>query len=63
MPVSESRKKANAKWDAANLKRLSLAIPVDLYESMAAYITETGETQNGFLKRAIADAIKAGKPG
>ena len=58
MPISEKKRESNRKWDAANLKRLSLAVPVDRYEKMKQRITETGETMNGYLNRLIDDDTK-----
>lgn len=53
MPLSEKKKASNAKWDAKNLVRMSLALPVDLHARMKEYLSQTGETANGFIKRAI----------
>ena len=58
MPLSESRKKANVKWDSKHLKRMSLAVPVALYEQMSAYIQLSGEKMNSFIKRAITETIQ-----
>lgn len=58
MPVSESRKAANAKWDAANLCRMSLAVPIEMRKEIDAYIARSGESMNGFIKRAITEALK-----
>lgn len=58
MPISEKKRESNRKWDAANLKRLSLAVPVERYEKMKQKITETGETINGFLNRIIDENTK-----
>lgn len=57
MPLTEKKKASNAKWDAANLKRMSLAVPVDLHDRMREHVKETGETVNGFIKRAIDETI------
>ena len=57
MPLSEKKKASNAKWDAQNLKRMSLAIPIALYERIAIHIAETGETVNGFRRSAIVDRL------
>lgn len=57
-PVSEKKRASNAKWDAANLKRMSLAMPLTLYNQMQDHVNATGETINGFIKRAIASTIK-----
>lgn len=53
MPLSEAKKRNNAAWDAKNLKRLSLAVPVKLFERMQAYVDQTGQTMNGFIRQAI----------
>ena len=58
MPLTDKKKASNAKWDAENLKRMSLAIPVDQYDRMREHISDTGETVNGFLKRAIDVTIE-----
>lgn len=57
MALSESKRKSNAKWDAANLKRLSLAVPVDLFQRMSEHAAEKGESMNGFIKRAIQELL------
>ena len=55
--MSEARKRANQKWDAENLKRLSLAMNKADYESMRTHIEERNESQNGFINRAIQETI------
>ena len=57
MPLSEKKKASNAKWDAENLKRMSLAVPSTLYIRMQEHIGNTGETMNGFIKRCITDTL------
>ena len=59
MPLSEAKKRNNAAWDAKNLKRMSLAVPVRLYERMQAHVAKNGETMNGFIKSAIEKALDA----
>lgn len=56
--TSEARRRANDKWDAKNLKRLSLAMPIDEYDKMIDHIKETGEKQNRFIRRSIEETIK-----
>ncbi len=58
MPLTDKKKASNAKWDAANLKRTSLALKIDLYDRMQKHIAKTGETVNGFLTRAIDVTIE-----
>lgn len=57
MPLSEKKKASNARWDAANLRRMSLAIPLELYERLKAHTEKRRETTNGFIKRAIDETI------
>ena len=57
LPITEKKKAANARWDSANLKRISVAMPVDLHTRMVRHIKETGETTNKFVKRAIDETI------
>ena len=59
MPLSEAKKRNNAAWDSKNLKRMSLAVPVKLYERMQAHVEENGGTMNGFIKSAIEKALDA----
>ncbi len=58
MPLSEKKKASNARWDAENLKRLSLAVPCTLYDRMRKHTQMTKETMNGFIKRAIEQALE-----
>ena len=53
MPLTEAKKRNNAAWDAKNLKRMSLAVPMQLFERMQDRISATGQTMNGFIKQAI----------
>lgn len=57
MPLSEKKKASNARWDAENLKRMSLAVPCQLYDRMKEHVEKTVETTNGFIKRAISETI------
>ena len=56
--MSEARKRANLKWDATNLKRLSLAMPIAVYERMEAFTTEHKESKNGFIVAAVRDRLE-----
>lgn len=57
MAISEAQKKANQKWDSANLDRLSLAMPKGAKEAVKAFATAHGESVNGFINRAINEAM------
>ena len=57
MPLSEKKKLSNKKWDAENLKRLSLAVPNTLYIRMLKHTEKTQETMNGFIKRCLTETL------
>ena len=41
-----------------HLKRVPLDLRLDEYAKLKAYTEQTGETVNGFIKRAIKEAMK-----
>ena len=53
MAVSESRKKANLKWDAANLDRLSIATAKGKKDEIKAAAAAAGESMNQYIVNAI----------
>lgn len=53
MAVSESRKKANQKWDAANLDRISIAMPKGTKDAVKAAAVAAGESVNQYITRSI----------
>ena len=55
---TEARKNGNRKWDAANLDRLSIALPKGSKEIIKAHAEARGESVNGFIGRAISEAIQ-----
>lgn len=58
MPISEAKKRNNAKWDAANLDRLSLALPAGSREEIKAHAAQRGESVNAFIGRAIREQMR-----
>lgn len=58
MPVSEAQKRSAAKWDAANLDRLSLALPAGSRDAIKAHAAQRGESVNAFIGRAIRDQMQ-----
>lgn len=58
---TEAKKASNQKWDAANLDRLSLAIPKGQKEAIKDHTTAQGESVNGFIWRAIQEAMERDK--
>ena len=57
-PYTEAKKKANEKWNAANLDRISIAMPKGKKDLIKNHIAGTGETMNAFVNRAIDEALK-----
>lgn len=57
MALTDKKKASNAAWDSKNLKRMSLAMRIDLYERMKAHIDRMGESANGFIISAISEKL------
>lgn len=57
MAVSESRKKANLKWDAANLDRVSIAMPKGMKDTVKAAAAAAGESMNQYIIGATEQRI------
>ncbi len=55
---TEAQKKSAKKWDAANLDRVSLALPKGKKEIIKAHASAHKESVNGFINRAIDEAIE-----
>ncbi len=54
MPVPESKRKANNKWDAANMTVLGCKIRKDKAERFKAACKQNGTTPNAVFSAAIA---------
>lgn len=57
MAVTESRKKANAKWDAENMTTLGCRVKKDQAEKFKTYCAEIGKTSNAVLRDYVLDCI------
>ena len=58
MPVSESRKRANEKYNAANYEQIQIRVSRGQKESIKAHAAEHGESLNGFINRAITETME-----
>ena len=58
MAVTESRKKANAKWDAENMTTLGCRVKKDQAEKFKTYCAEIGKTSNAVLLDYVLDCIE-----
>ncbi len=54
---TEAQKRSAKKWDAANLDRISIALPKGRKEEIKAHAAAHGESVNAFIARAIDAAI------
>ena len=61
MAVSESRKKANAKWDKENMLTLSVRLKKEIVEQFRQKASENGVSANSVLKQFVEDYIKSQK--
>ena len=58
MVVTESRKKANVKWDAENMTTLGCRVKKGQAEKFKAYCAEIGKTSNAVLRDYVLDCIE-----
>ncbi len=57
MPVSKAQQKAVNKYMAANYDRINLTVPKGQKEVIQAHAEANGESVNGFINRAIGEAM------
>ena len=55
---TEAQKKSAKKWDAANLDRVSIAMPKGQKDTIKAHAAVHGESVNAFINRAIDEAME-----
>ena len=58
MAISESQRKAVAKYNAANYDRVELRLPKGKKQELKDHAEGRGETLNGFVNRAIEEALE-----
>lgn len=58
---TERRKEGNRRWDAANLDRVSIAMPKGKRDIIKAHAEEHGESVNRFINRAIDETMERDK--
>lgn len=62
MAYNETSYKASVKYKANNIKRVPLDMQKPDYERVKVFAESHGETVNGFIKRAIEEAIARDNP-
>lgn len=55
--TSEAQRRANEKYDAEHIKRLSLMMPISEFDIMEEHIKSVGENRNRFIRKAISEKI------
>lgn len=55
---TEKRMLSNRKWDAANLDRMSIALPKGSRDRIKAHANMMGESVNQFIGRAIDETME-----
>ena len=58
---TEAQKQSARKWDAANLDRISIAVPKGHKEVIKAHAEAHSESVNGFINRAIEETMERDK--
>ena len=58
MAISESQRKAVAKYNAANYDRIELRVDKGRKDIIKAHAEGRGESVNGFINRAIEEAME-----
>lgn len=57
MAVSDSKKKANLKWDNANMATLACKVKKEQAEKFKAYCASTGDTVNSVLQDYVTKCL------
>ena len=52
-PVSDAKKRANKKWDAANMQNLSVKVRRDYADAIRAACSEQGTTPGAVMRAAL----------
>ena len=57
MKISEARYRANQKWNSENLERIGIQVRKGRKTVIQTHAAERGESLNGFVNRAIDEAM------
>lgn len=59
MPLSDAKKKANKKWDAANMTNLSIKVRRSYAEQIKEKCSAAGTTPSAIMRKAIDDFMES----
>lgn len=62
MPVSEAKRRANDRWDKANMTILSCKVKKGEAELFKEYCTQLGKTPNTVLKEYVYACVRNQEP-
>lgn len=57
MPLTEARKRANAKYNLKAYDRIEVKVPKGQKENIRRFAEQNGESLNAFIGRAIKEAM------
>ena len=60
---TDAKRDGNRKWDAADLDRISIALPKGQKDIIKAHADSVGESVNGFISRAIDNQMEQDRKG
>ncbi len=63
MPATKAQQRAVNKYMAENYDRVNLTLPKGRKETIKAHAEALGESVNGFINRAITEAMERDTPG
>ena len=58
MPPTDAQKRATAKYKKKKLKRIPLDVQKEKYEEIKTAAAASGETVNGYIKKAIDERMQ-----
>lgn len=58
MALSKSKMESNKKYDQTHSKYQTVKMRISEYEAMKKAVEISGETTNGFMRKAIMDRVK-----
>ena len=63
MAISEARKKANKKWDQANMKSGSFKMYIDLFNEFEQFCKDNNISKNKVINEAVREYMENKKNG
>ena len=61
MPVSNAQKKATQKWESKAYDKVTYRLPKGMKNEIDKHIANSNESANGFVRRAIDEALERDK--